>query len=178
MVETHQAMAPARPFQRGLQHCQLVIPQQAMCGAVHRRVEHHNTSGADIGYRLYQLRRHFGHDPGLIMVARQPTAWYAKRRSQLTKSFIRSNAGILGQIARAQQQVDKRLLAPHLGYHMAQTFTGLEAQRAAGRVGEKMGVCQLHHMYWARVVCMHVSERLPVRGHRPGSDSAIHRGTG
>jgi hypothetical protein len=41
-----------------------------------------------------------------------------------------------------------------------------------------MGVGQLHHMNRARVVWVHVSERLPVRGRRPGSGSATHRGTG
>ncbi|MNC33984.1 hypothetical protein D3C75_823970 [compost metagenome] len=178
-----------------------------MGGPLHGGVEHDYPPCANIRHRLHQLRRHLCHDPGLVVVARQPAGGHGKRRSQIPERFIRSNAGVLGQITRAQQQVDKRLLAPHLGHYMAQAVTGIEAQHAAGRVGEQVGIGQLHHMHGARLVWLrqrpsprtdsagimagqrsrantrtrpasHFSAHWPVRDHKPGSGSAIHRGTG
>ncbi|MCY1433373.1 hypothetical protein D9M71_494000 [compost metagenome] len=182
MVETHQAMPFARLFQGRFQYFQLVIFQKPVGRPLNRRVEHDDAPGTDIGYRLHQLRRHLRHDPGLVMVARQPAAGHGKRSGQLAERFIGRHAGVLGQIAGAQQQVDKRLLPPHLGHHMTQAVTGIEAQHAAGRVGEQVGIGQLHHMHgagWIRVRQRPspFSERWPARGRRPGSGSATHPGT-
>ncbi|MNM89738.1 hypothetical protein D3C81_1019740 [compost metagenome] len=100
---------------------------------------------------MYQVcaLRDFGHDPGFVMVARQPAGRYAKRPGQLAERFIGRHAGVLGKIPGAQQQIDARLLAPHLGDHMAQAVTGVQAKHGAGRVGEQVGIGELHHMHGA-----------------------------
>ncbi|MNH14890.1 hypothetical protein D3C79_744910 [compost metagenome] len=147
MVTADQAMAPPCRHQRIIEQRQLCRLKQPMGRTLHRRIEHDDTPGADIGYRLHQLRRHLGHDPGFIMITRQPARRYGEVTRQITERLIRGSTAILRKITGAQQQIDTRLFAAHLGDHMAQAVARAQPQQRARRVGEQVSVSQLHHAY-------------------------------